>query len=123
MVIRMEKTSHYRQGIGRWGETLAADYLAGQGYEIIGRNLRTKYGEIDILARQNGSLVFVEVKTRTNANFGEPESSVDARKQAHLSAAAQAYLQEHSELGSDWRFDVVAIRADRDRLRPEITLF
>jgi putative endonuclease len=119
----MTKISHYRQAIGGWGEKLAADYLAEHGYEILGRNLRTRYGEIDILARVNGCLVFVEVKTRTNADFGEPESSVGARKQAHLLAAAQTYIQEHPNLGTDWRFDVVAIKADRDHGQPEITVF
>lgn len=101
----------HRQRIGRWGETTAAEYLSKRGYAILGRNARTRYGEIDLLARApEGMLVFVEVKTRTSRSFGYPEEAVDARKLGHLVASAEAYLQEHVELEvQGWRIDVIAI--------------
>ena len=101
----------HRQRIGRWGEATAAEYLSTRGYAILGRNARTRYGEIDLLARApEGMLVFVEVKTRTSRSFGYPEEAVDARKLGHLVSSAEAYLQEHPELESQgWRIDVIAI--------------
>ncbi len=110
-----------RQKLGKWGETLAADYLVSKGYTILERNARTAYGEIDLVARQEIKIpsdqnssplitVFIEVKTRSTRTFGYPEESITARKQAHMLAAAQAYLQEHPELEGDWRIDVIAIQ-------------
>ncbi len=111
------------QTLGRWGEETAARYLTARGYRILERNLRTPYGEIDLLARQGGQLVFVEVKTRTSRAFGYPEEAVTPRKQAHLLSAAQHYLQMHPEQPADWRVDVVAVYRPAADLPPEITHF
>lgn len=104
----------HRQRLGNWGETQAARYLIGVGYDILTRNYRTPYGEIDLVSRQEtleGSvLVFVEVKTRSGQAFGYPEESITARKQEHLLAAAQYYLQQHSDWEGSWRIDVIAIQ-------------
>lgn len=127
----------HKQRLGRWGEQLAAGFLARQGYTILAQNARTTYGEIDLVAiqpvvsqNQTGAasaperiVVFVEVKTRSSTAFGLPEEAVSARKQAHMLACAQAYLQEHPELGADWRIDVVAIRTFPGRKPPEIVHF
>lgn len=108
-----------RQKLGQWGEQLAARYLQDQGYEILAQNVRTPYGELDLVARQTAtaeemeSLVFVEVKTRTSTSFGLPEESVTAAKQAHLLAAVQAYLLDHPEEDGNWRVDVIAILRPR----------
>ena len=102
--------SNSRQNLGRWGENLAADYLSQQGYTIVARNARTPYGELDLVARQAQVTVFVEVKTRRSEKFGLPEAAITPQKQAHLLAAAQAYLQAVPELDGDWRVDVIAIR-------------
>lgn len=101
-----------RQRVGKWGETVAAYYLENRGYQVLARNVRTAYGEIDLIAQQQGGmLVFVEVKTRTNASFGFPEESVDERKLGHLIASAQSYLQEQpGDLEQGWRIDVIAIQ-------------
>lgn len=110
-----------RLELGRWGEAEAARFLEGKGYLILERNVRTPYGEIDLIAqlREEGPLggasatmvtVFVEVKTRSTATFGPPEESITARKREHLIAAAQSYLQNHPELSGDWRIDVIAIQ-------------
>jgi putative endonuclease len=97
------------QIIGQWGETMAASYLEEQGCEILDRNVRTPYGELDLVARQGEQIVFVEVKARRGTSFGMPEAAVDRRKQAHLLASAQHYLQSNEALPTDWRVDVVAI--------------
>ncbi len=105
----MSQTPHQR--IGKWGEEAAARYLEKQGYEIIACNVRTAYGEIDLIARHpSGELVFVEVKTRTNTSFGYPEEAVDVRKRAHLVASAQAYLMEApGDSDENWRIDVISV--------------
>jgi putative endonuclease len=111
-----------RQQFGRWGEDAAARYLAANGYALIQRNLRTPRGEIDILASKDGLLVFVEVKARSSHTFAYPEDSVTPRKQAHMLAAAEHYLQEHPESGESWQFDVIAVERGPDR-EPLITHF
>ena len=114
-----------KQALGKWGEQRAAEFLKRRGYEIIERNARTKYGEIDLVVSHSESdfsasdfaseehkpvIVFVEVKTRSSMSFGYPEQAIDARKQEHMLSAALAYLQEHPQLGDDWRIDVIAIQ-------------
>src|SRR5512138_3815952 len=95
------------QQVGRWGEDAAAEYLISKGYEIMGRNLRTPYGEIDILARREAISVFVEVKARTSSSLGPPEIAVGPRKQSHMIACAQHFAQQN---GIDhWRIDVIAV--------------
>ena len=83
---RQEK-DRYRQIIGAWGEDQAASFLLENGLQIVGRNYRTPDGEIDLIALEGNTVVFVEVKTRTNMNFGFPEESVTEEKLDHLSGA------------------------------------
>jgi putative endonuclease len=116
-------TVSHKQALGRWGEAQAAEYLSQRGYHILERNVRTPYGELDLVARQEAVLVFVEVKTRSSAAFGLPEAAVTPRKQAHLLAAAQAYLQAHPNLQGDWRVDVIAVQRPPRGKAPEITHF
>jgi putative endonuclease len=99
-----------RQALGRWGEERAARYLTDLGYNLLARNLRTPYGEIDLIAWRDGITVFVEVKTRTSTTFGMPEDAVTLRKQAHLRASVEFYLQDHPDFEGDWRIDVIAIQ-------------
>lgn len=100
----------HRQKIGTWGEAVAAWYLEARGYRIMQRNVRTPYGEIDLIASQGAGMVFVEVKTRTNLSYGQPEEAVTARKLAHMINSAQYYMEEHPELARQgWQIDVVAI--------------
>ena len=109
-----------KQNLGRWGETVAAEYLIQKGYKVLRRNERTAFGEIDLVTRQNRVTVFVEVKTRTNQNYGYPEESITAQKRHHMIAAALAYLGDHPELAGDWRLDVIAIRGWIGGPPPEI---
>jgi len=115
-------TATPRQNLGKWGEALAADYLSQRGYTLLERNARTSYGELDLVMRQGGGTVFVEVKTRATPAYGLPEESITPRKQEHLLNAARAYLQTHAELGGDWRVDVIAIRRMRGG-PPEVVHF
>jgi len=111
-----------RQALGRWGEAQAADYLLARGYQILARNVRTPYGEIDLVAFFEQMLVFVEVKTRTNTRYGYPEEAVNQAKQAHMQAAAEAYIQTLDETAGTWRLDVIAV-LQRPNEQPEITHF
>jgi putative endonuclease len=97
------------QATGQWGEAIAARYLESRGYAILGRNIHTAHGEIDIVAAFDGATIFVEVKTRSSHAFAYPEESVTRRKQAHMLSAAQDYLQTHPEGSESWQFDVIAI--------------
>lgn len=106
---------------------MAATYLEHNGYLILDRNIRTPYGEIDLVARQatqSGEVtVFVEVKARHTSAFGPPEAAITAKKVQHLLESAQAYLQSHPDLDGDWRIDVIAIRQLRDSEHPQIRHF
>jgi putative endonuclease len=102
-----------RQRVGRRGEEIAAEHLRGKGYSVLERNVRTRYGEIDIVARDGDCIVFVEVRTVQSAAIS-PEESVHLRKQRQIAALAMRYLQKIGQEDADWRADVVAIEVDRD---------
>lgn len=116
-------TKSRRQALGAWGEKTAAEFLRGQGYVILAYNLRTPHGELDLITQFEGMIVFVEVKTRATNTFGPPEESVTTRKQTHLLAASQYYMQEHPDLGGSWRIDVISIQYQGARKPPLITHF
>lgn len=98
-----------KASLGAKGEQLAVEHLQSAGYEIIERNYRNNHDEIDIVARNAGDLVFVEVKTRRSSSFGYPSEAVDSRKQCKLIRAARGYLLE-KDLGEiDCRFDIVEV--------------
>src|SRR6185436_5920616 len=97
----------HNQRIGKWGEDAVAAYLAERGYEIIVRNARTPYGEIDIVAKQDDITIFVEVKSRTSNKMGLPEESVNLRKQTHMLACAEHYAAENEI--DHWQIDVISI--------------
>jgi putative endonuclease len=113
-------TKPYRQALGQWGEKAALDFLTQKGYQIIGKNVRTLYGEIDLVAKEKNTLVFIEVKTRSTGEFGLPEEAITRQKLTHMIHAAQAYLQGNFETEKDWRIDVIAIRKLADGQSPEI---
>lgn len=98
-----------RQRLGQSGEKLAANYLKKQGYKLIEINYRSKLGEIDIVAKDRGTLVFIEVKTRSGEQYGSPAAAVTPTKQRQISRAAQCYLAEHQLFDTEARFDVVSV--------------
>jgi putative endonuclease len=93
---------------GRSGEEIAAAYLGEQGYEILERNYRSKYCEIDIVARQGETLVFVEVRTKSDEDHGTPEETIDDRKIRKLIKSAEIYMA-FNELNCPARIDAVCI--------------
>jgi putative endonuclease len=94
---------------GKEGEKIAAAFLKKNGYRISEINFRCVLGEIDIIARDKGELVFIEVKTRRSGELGYPEQAVGIRKQKKMSQLALWYLQKNNITDVDARFDVVAI--------------
>ena len=96
------------QKIGQWGEVLAIRYLAENGYQILHQNWRSGRQEIDCIAQIGDTLVFVEVKTRKNNNYGYPEQFVDKQKIAFIKKAAREYLWQVNHKGNI-RLDILAI--------------
>lgn len=87
---------HNNKKTGNYGENIAVAALEKQGYTIVARNYRKRYGEIDIIAQKGKTLYFVEVKTRKDAAYGNPLESVTPGKQRKIYRVAEAYLQENS---------------------------
>lgn len=113
------KEAETEQKTGMHGENIAVSYLERRGYTILARNIRQRFGEIDIVAEDGDVLVFVEVKTRKNDRYGSPFEAVDFRKQVKLSKMAQFYISSNSLEDRLARFDVVAVRLD-PHTRPEV---
>jgi putative endonuclease len=100
--------------LGRDGEALAEAFLRGLRYRIVARNYRCRAGEIDLIAEDGATLVFVEVRSRTGDGFGGPLESVDRRKQARLARVARHFLGDRGWAERDARFDVIGVRFDRE---------
>ena len=98
-----------KKELGKEGEEIAIRFLKKNGYKIIERNYVCKMGEMDIIAREKDTLVFVEVKTRTSTAFGPPQLAVNSAKQMQLSKVALYFLKEKQLEDTNARFDVVAI--------------
>jgi len=98
-----------RQQYGEAGEALATRMLRKKGYKIIATNYRTRIGEIDIIARDGDTIVFVEVKSRQTGRFGHPKEAVTPRKQRKISMVALYYLKTTGQSQAKARFDVVSI--------------
>lgn len=94
--------------LGEKGEGIAVSFLKKNGYSIIERNYRNTFGEIDIIARDNETLVFIEVKTRESMEFGLPFESVTMRKRKKIAKVALSYLKRFDEVPS-CRFDILSI--------------
>lgn len=106
-----------RRETGILGENLACEFLGNNGYTIIEKNFRCPRGEIDIIARLQDALVFVEVRTKQSRSFGSPEESITPIKMERLRNVAAYYWQSHDNLPESWRIDVVAVYLDK-RGRP-----
>lgn len=101
-----------RQEVGKLGEKAAQKFLKKKGYRIRETGFRCRRGEIDIIAQKKDWLVFVEVRTKSNLDFGTPEESITQAKKEKLIASALTYTNTHQNLPSSWRIDVVAIELD-----------
>ena len=100
--------------LGRWGEDRAVAYLEGKDYTIIERDWKSGHRDIDIIARgEDGTIVFIEVKTRRNRMFGEPEDAIDYRKMQNLQQAINHYIKSH-RINSEVRFDIITVIGTTD---------
>jgi putative endonuclease len=98
-----------RSQVAARGESLARSHLESLGYRIEACNWRAPQGEIDLVAADGETLVFVEVKARTGRQFGDPEEAITRLKRRHLLETAQAYLEAHDRPEAAWRIDVIAV--------------
>ena len=110
-----------RQRLGLEGEEIACLELERLGYQILIRRFRSRFGEIDVIARDGPFVAFVEVKTKTDSRFGHPVEMVDAQKQRRLVSMAEEYVANQSLHNTPCRFDVVAI--DASIQPPTITVY
>jgi putative endonuclease len=109
-IVRMAQHNDF----GAHGEDIAIDYLRRKGYTILDRNWRSGHKEIDIVARHDDTVVFVEVKARANTFYGNPEDAVTRRKMHLLVLAADAYLR-YNAIDMEVRFDVITITGTMDK--------
>lgn len=102
-----------RRETGALGEKVAGAFLENNGYEIIEKNYRCAEGEVDIIATQGNTLVFIEVRTKRNRQYGSPEESITLVKSERLRGLAERYMQEQEKTKVNWRIDLVAIEMER----------
>ncbi|OHV38164.1 MULTISPECIES: YraN family protein [Pseudofrankia] len=112
MTSRPRGERRAKDELGRFGEDLAARHLVESGAEILDRNWRCREGELDIVAREAGTLVFCEVKTRSGTRFGTPAEAVAGRKAARVRLLAVRWLAAHPRLRGPVRFDLLAVSRD-----------
>jgi len=105
--------SFYRKTVGAKGEALACSYLLDNGYTVLERNFHTRFGELDIIAEKDTTIVFVEVKTKTSDATGKPYESVSKRKIRHLQKAIQFYLLTKNYKNRKLSLDVISILLDK----------
>ncbi len=113
--------TYARQRLGIDGETIACAELEKRGYTIIDRRFRTRFGEIDVIANDRGTVVFVEVKTKTDCSFSDPVEAVTKQKQRRLVSMAEQYAAFHKLDDTPCRFDVVTV--DASVAPPKVTVY
>ncbi len=116
-------SNHYRIDIGKWGEDCACQYLAYHELQLIARNVRTPYGEIDLIMDLTGTTVFVEVKTRSNRDSGYPEDSVTDEKMDRMSECAQWFMDSQNKTNEPWRVDVIVVVGHPKKVNTQIEWF
>ena len=109
-----------QQKFGEKGEALAVRRLRKAGYKIIETNYHTRLGEIDIIAKDNDTIVLVEVKSRRSVHFGNPKQAVTPQKQRKISMVALYYLKTTGQTTARARFDVVTVISNRDQPQVDI---
>jgi putative endonuclease len=105
-----------RQALGRRGEDVAVQRLTDAGWTIVGRNVRTPEGEIDVVGLDGDCLVFVEVRARATSTFGTPEESVTPAKARRMARCALSYIAAAAPPHPDWRVDLIAIQFEKGRV-------
>ncbi|WP_139492900.1 YraN family protein [Brevibacillus dissolubilis] len=112
--------TYSRIALGQQGEELAAAFITDLGYRIVGRNVRFREGELDLVALDGQTLVFIEVRTRSSTQFGTPLESITRRKQQKLRQLALLFLAEHDGGAYLFRFDVISVQYKGEYTSPEI---
>jgi putative endonuclease len=112
-----------RRAFGNAGEDLAADYLSRKGVKTLARQVRTDYGEIDLVCEEGDELVFVEVKTRQTDTSGPPEASITPAKFGKMRRCAESYVAEHALESRPYRLDVLSIWLKEGAAEPDILHF
>lgn len=97
------------KNMGLWGENKAVEFLKAKNYTILTRNYHSRFGEIDIIARKQNTIIFVEVKTRKNTAFGFSAEFVDYKKQQKIMKTAQLYINDNFNAEFDYRFDIIEV--------------
>lgn len=110
--MQITQKNFYKKLLGRVGENKAVEFLEKQGYTVIERNYKTKLGEIDIIVKKDDTIVFVEVKTRSNDLYGSPSEAVGYEKQRKYVKVASEYLLKQKTKDQSCRFDVIEIIND-----------
>lgn len=107
--MQIAQKNFYKKFLGRVGEEKAAEFLRAKGYEIVKTNYRSHFGEVDIIAKDGDTIVFVEVKTRSGDGYGAPSEAVDYKKREKYFRIATDYLMREGQSDANCRFDVVEI--------------
>ncbi len=108
---------------GKLGEEIASKYIISKGGKVMERNYRTKTGEVDLIAKLNGELVFVEVKSRSNINYGYPSESVNNKKRRKIINVAKYYILDNSLENLSIRFDVIEIYLKEKKINHIVNAF
>ena len=103
------KDKKYNKKIGSLGEMLVITYLENMNYEILDKNYKTKFGEIDIIAKDKKEYVFIEVKTRTSSKYGMPSEAIDFNKEKHIKKSSQVYVYLNNLENKYIRYDVIEV--------------
>ncbi|MBI5229838.1 MAG: YraN family protein [Candidatus Magasanikbacteria bacterium] len=110
--------------LGAYGESLAAEFLLRHGFQILTRNFRVRGAELDIIARKENALYFVEVKTRSGNSYGAPESAIHYYKQRHMQFAAQIFLAKNAQYADgEMHFSSLAVEVDVHTRRARMRFF
>lgn len=102
-----------RKAVGKKGEKLAQDFLKSKGYRILEANYRSSIGELDIVAENKNRLAFVEVRTRSSAEYGTPEESITEIKKEKLVSLCMEYINTH-DISREWHLDLVAVELNQE---------
>jgi putative endonuclease len=121
--VKDQQHSGHNQEVGKWGEDCAFAFLEGKGLSVLARNVRTPNGEIDLIALDHETVVFVEVKTRSHRQAGYPEEAVTEDKLEHMVDSAESWLENHPEYEDNWRLDVIAVTGTINSKNPQIEWF
>ena len=108
---------------GKLGEEIALKYITSKGGKIIEKNYRTKIGEVDLIAKLNGEIVFVEVKSRSNINYGYPSEAVNYKKRKKITTVAKFYILDNSLQDTSIRFDVIEVYLNDRKINHIVNAF